>query len=368
MEAECAWALGRLDGLVASLSAPQAALFAMALLRHVLIEALLQAGFAGTQRGFNEWFSGLEREPQPIGSAPCSAPAIVRTLLRELAHHPWQPLASAATTITAAARFTVDQPEASNDRFAREALACASDHVSQGSSLAGTPLPFERMWQLVVQLGTDPLFAPAERAPHTLILGERQVILEQAAATSPLWAVDANMGKLLHGGGTWSIALPCPGTITAEALQPHLWPGERRMVLARDLSRAAVRLADLIVASCRQAARTDRALGHLRSNARAPLVWTVLAAFAPLGVEQMVSAFGVSRRGTYAIADALVSAGLARRSKVKGMVLLATLESHERITPPPRKSHAPALAPALEEFDAAMADIDALLARQPVFR
>jgi hypothetical protein len=63
-------------------------------------------------------------------------------------------------------------------------------------------------------------------------------------------------------------------------------------------------------------------LGHLRSSARAPQVWILLAGFAPLGLDQMTSAFGVSRRGTYAIGDALVTAGLARRASIKGKVLL----------------------------------------------
>ena len=43
-----------------------------------------------------------------------------------------------------------------------------------------------------------------------------------------------------------------------------------------------------------------------------PQVWIVLAGFAPLGLDQMASAFGVSRRGTYAIGDALTAAGADR--------------------------------------------------------
>lgn len=112
----------------------------------------------------------------------------------------------------------------------------------------------------------------------------------------------------------------------------------------------------------RRAALMREQLGHLRSSARAPQVWILLAGFAPLGLDQMASAFGVSRRGTYAIGDALVTAGLARRASIKGKVLLvAEAPRRDRVSAP--LDHAPALShPALAEFDAAMGEIDRLLA------
>ncbi|EQB17942.1 hypothetical protein [Sphingobium lactosutens] len=151
--------------------------------------------------------------------------------------------------------------------------------------------------------------------------------------------------------------------MTAEPLQPQLWPGERAIVSARTLRASATRLADLVVKARRRAALMDAQLGHLRASARAPQVWIVLAAFAPLGLDQMASAFGISRRGTYAIRDALVAARMARRETVKGKVLLVAEEPRrERLSAP--LDQAPALShPALAEFDAAMTDIDQLLAR-----
>ncbi|WP_374412840.1 hypothetical protein [Novosphingobium colocasiae] len=103
-------------------------------------------------------------------------------------------------------------------------------------------------------------------------------------------------------------------------------------------------------------------LGHLRSSARAPQVWTLLAAFAPLGLDQIGSAFGVSRRGTYAIGDALTAAGLTRRESVKGKVLLIA-EEPRAISGAAGLSQASARPDqALAEFDAAMVEIDRLLA------
>jgi Na+-transporting NADH:ubiquinone oxidoreductase subunit NqrB len=40
---------------------------------------------------------------------------VVRALLGELSHHPWEPLADAAQTITLAARFGADRPAHAED-------------------------------------------------------------------------------------------------------------------------------------------------------------------------------------------------------------------------------------------------------------
>jgi len=82
-----------------------------------------------------------------------------------------------------------------------------------------------------------------------------------------------------------------------------------------------------------------------------------------MGIEQLTSGFGISRRGTYAVAEALVGAGLAARASTLGRVILSAL-------PPAHTAEvmdaplSPLPSPLLAEFDAAMADIDRLLARQ----
>ena len=91
-EASCALALGRLDGLVAGLSNDEKTLFCMGLFRRTLIAALLQSGFTDAKMRFDHWFAGLSRAPQETPLTPCPAHAIVRTLLSELGHHPWEPL------------------------------------------------------------------------------------------------------------------------------------------------------------------------------------------------------------------------------------------------------------------------------------
>ena len=122
-----------------------------------------------------------------------------------------------------------------------------------------------------------------------------------------------------------------------------------------------MRLCELVADARRRAALMGQQLGHLRSSARAPQVWTFLSALAPLGLDQIGLAFGVSRRGTYAISDALVSAGLAQRKTVKGKVLLVADEPRgDRLSPSLNQAHVIPRA-TMAEFDAAIADIDRLL-------
>ncbi|EIZ77160.1 hypothetical protein WSK_4299 [Novosphingobium sp. Rr 2-17] len=362
-QAECALALGRLDGLLVGLSASEERLFCAGLLRAVLLSALAQAGFADAELRFNAWFAGIDRAPQETPLTPCSAYAVVRALLGEFGLHPWEPLAEAARTIALAARFSADRPMQAEDADTGEAIVRATELTSQAGISSDTALPFSGLARLHALLHQDPLFAPVERGLRTFSLGGRDVTIEQAAPRTPLWAVDAVLGRVMTECGAWQLSLPCPGAITAEALQPHLWPGEGAMVAARSLQGSLARLAGLIKDARARAALMDAHLRHLRSSARAPQVWTVLAGFAPLGLDQMTSAFGVSRRGTYAVGDALISAGLARREIVKGKVLLAAEEPiPSRLSP--SLDQAPALSrPALAEFDAAMAEIDRLLVR-----
>lgn len=362
-QGECALVLGRLDGLLAGLTDTEKRLFCVGLLRDVLLSALTQAGFADAEHRFNAWFAGLDRGPQETPLTACSAYAVVRALLGELSHHPWEPLADAAQTIALAARFGADRPMQAEDALADDAIGRVLTLMEQAGADDEPPLPFASLARLHALLRADPLFAPLERSVRRLSLGDRAVAIEQAAPRTPLWAVDAALGRLLTACGAWQLALPCPGAVTAETLQPQLWPGERAIVSARTLHASATRLAELIAKARRRAALMREHLGHLRSSARAPQVWILLAGFAPLGLDQMASACGISRRGTYAIVDALVAARMARRETVKGKVLLVA-EEPRRDWQPASLDQATALPrTALAEFDAAMTDIDQLLAR-----
>ena len=362
-QAECAFALGRLDGILAGLTDIEKRLFCVGLLREVLLSALAQAGFTDAELRFNAWFSGLDRGPQETPLTPCSAHAMVHALLAELGHHPWTPLAEAAQTVAAAARFTAGHPPQTEDTLAGEALAKAAELAKQAATNDDTALPFAGLARLNALLRADALFAPVERAVRSFSLGGRDVAIEQAAPRTPLWAVDAALGQLLVAAGTWARALPCPGAVTAETLQPQLWPGERTLLAARSLHASVARLAELVAKARRRGVLMRDHLGHLRASARAPQVWIVLAGFAPLGLDQMAAAFGVSRRGTYAVGDALIAAGLARRETVKGKVQMVAEEPRSGPLSEPGDEATALPHSALAEFDAVMAEVDRLLAR-----
>ena len=362
-EASCALVLGRLEGLVAGLSGNEKTLFCMCLLRRTLIAALLQSGFTDAKMRFDHWFTGLQRAPQETPLTPCPAHAIVRALLAELGHHRWEPLSAAARTVSAAAKFTADGSDNDAAGLPTKALEAARALIGEGPLPSASPLPFATLEQLNRRLRQSALFAPVERGAAVLPLLGRDVAIERAGIRTPLWALDALLGRLLASCGAWGVPLPCPGAVTAEALGPMLGPCSRRIAMAERLAASVQGLIELAETARRAAMRMHDRLGHLRSSSRAPQVWMLIAGFAQLGLEQMGTGFGITRRGTYAVRDALVDAGMVRVETVKGKVLLVATGEHERATQMGGERSSALPSPLLAEFDAAMDEIDRLLER-----
>jgi len=163
-QAECALALGRLDGLLAGLTQSEKQLFCVSLVREALLSALAQAGFIDAALRFNAWFAGLDRPPQETPLTPCSAHAMVRALLGELSHHPWEPLAEAAQTVTAAARFGADRPAQAEDALAGEAITRAAALAEQ-AAIRDSALPFASLARLHALLRQAPC-SPRSSAGH----------------------------------------------------------------------------------------------------------------------------------------------------------------------------------------------------------
>jgi hypothetical protein len=361
-QAECALALGRLDGLLAGLSADEKSLFCMMLLREALLSALSQAGFLDAHLRFDSWFSGLDRGPEETPLTSCSAHAIVRALLGDLGRHPWQPMAEAAQTIIKAARFVTDRV-ANTDQLASDAIAAARSLIERAGAGAESPLPFTAMSHLGELLRAEPMFAPLDLQTRVHSIAGRYVSIEQTSPRTPLWAIDATLGRLFASAGICRPALPLPGAVTAENLGAHLWPNERGIVAARNLAASTRRLTKLIETTRNQVGLMRERLSHLRSSARAPQVWIVLAGFSSLGLDQLEAAFGVSRRGTYAVGDALLAAGVARRDTIKGKVLLVAQELRLEARAALSDQSTPLPSAAVTEFEEAIAEIERLLDR-----
>ncbi|MBB3941754.1 hypothetical protein GGR39_003435 [Novosphingobium fluoreni] len=361
-QANCALALGRLGGLVSMLGSAESRLFSYALLRTTIISALAQAGFADAAFRFDAWFGGLDRGPQENASSQWSAHAIARAVVGELSNHPWEPLATAAQTVAVSARFVSDRPDHLDLAAASDAVDRAVAIVVQADRPDESPLPFKALIRLNALLAADQMFAPLEQGARMLGISGRDIAVDQPAPPTPLWAVDLALGSILTSAGILRPALPMPGAIRAEALRPAEG-GRHDAIAVKALEASAVAMAGLIQ-DARTAASLMRArFSHLRSSARAPQVWMMLAGFAPLGLDQMTIAFGISRRGTYAVSDALTASGLAERVTEKGKVSLRATMS-PTAEEPAYAAEAPALpALAIAEFDAAMAELDRLLSR-----
>lgn len=367
-KARAALALGRLDGRLASLAALEGRLFCADLVRRTLLGALTQAGYLDAPQCFDAWFVGLARGPERVAEAPSSALAIVRALLTEMARHPWEPLARTAQTLQRCARFVADAIAPSPEEQTREtdattgALDRARVLVEVLPADADGPLPFAALAALCTAAAHDPAFAPMEAGIRTYDTGETLVALAGLRPITPLWALDVAAGILLAQRTSLARALPMPGLFTTERLLLAHAPDRQALALAHALEVATTaHLAALDTARTRAALLTQRLAG-LRRSSRAGEAWILLAGFAPLGLDQLMDAIGVSRRGTYAVSAALTEAGLAERQSRQGKVLLVAIE-RARANEIPGPVFTGALGTAVDEFDEAMADLDRLLAR-----
>lgn len=367
-QALSAHVLGRLDGRLTSLAALEERLFCADLVRRTLLGALTQAGYLDAPVRFEAWFAGLARGPERVAEAPSPALAIVRTLLAEIARHPWEPLALTAQTLQRCARFVGDAMTLSPEEQTREADA-TTGALDRARALvealpldADGPLPFAALAALSTAATHDPAFAPMEAGVRTFDTGETWVALAGLRPITPLWALDIAVGTLLARRRSLARALPMPALFTTERLLMADAPDRQALALAHALEVATnAHLAALDTARTRAALLTQR-LARLRRNSRAGEAWILLAGFAPLGLDQVMDAIGISRRGTYSLSMALTETGLAERQSRQGKVLLVAIERARAIeTPGPVFSGA--LGTAVDEFDEAMADLDRLLAR-----
>ncbi|GAM07591.1 hypothetical conserved protein [Novosphingobium sp. MBES04] len=365
-ETSAAYALGKLDGRLTRLGETEERLFCADLVRRTLLGALTQAGFLDAPERFADWFAGLARGPEHIAEAPSSALGIVRTLLSEMALHPWEPLARTAQTLQRCARFVADEVPLSLEEQTRETEATTGALVRARQLVEGlpppqdAPLPFEALAALCSAAANDPAFAPIEPGIRSYDTGEVWVAFAGLRPITPLWALDYALGLHLSRGGPLAQALPMPGLVTTERLLTRSASVQLQLAHAVETT-ARAHLRALDTARSRAGVLAQRLAG-LRRSSRAGEAWILLVGFAPLGLDPLMDAVGVSRRGTYALRDALREVGLAEARQRRGKVLLEATEDAR-----PSNARAPAapnaLGPAVDALDEAMADIDRLLAR-----
>jgi len=360
-EAEAALALGRLDGALRHLPSSAERILAGRLLRETLITALRQEGHAFTPTRFHAWLAGLvplADASEPTHRALRPPRAMVLALLTALGHARWAPLAAMATTLMPAVLAVADINSGDGHRVAHDLLAEARKLLT-ALERPPSPLPFVLLTNLHAAVGDSTSFAPLDRSPTRLGPKVWRLTIEQAPAPTPRWAIEAQLGELLHTTGLLHLALPCPGLIQPDALSNDT---DGRLRRALSLRGAASRLA-LLVDEAHPSARQLRGLRSARrTTSRMPTLFEWLVGFGALRSAQIEVVVGATRLGVRSMLEALDDSGVLTRETIVGAHLYGVA-----IARPPAGTetvHPPALSSgALSEYDASMADLDALLSR-----
>lgn len=367
-------ALGRLDGALAMARPATLRLFVMHLMRIMLMTALRQEGHTFTDHRFNAWFAGvaiLSDEPAHPARPPKT---LCEAILTELTHSKWDLLAQTAMRFEAALLAPSDHigSNLSGDTAHKDAgaIITAARDLIQG--LVPSPDPLVALAQLHHAAAAHVLFAPPERAAEPISLGAIQLTVERMPMPSPRWALELLWGEHWRNTGHVVQALPFPDLIRLDALRAEMtWDSDAfestPTILARTLCDCAQGLSSCLTAVDRLARRlADCQVGQRRSS-RAPALLEVLTGFGPMRSAQLETLLGVTRLGLRTMLGALDAAGLLIRTTLAGVHLYAVnLEIRATDDGDDLAALPPFSSATLDEYDAAMTQIDALLARSSV--
>lgn len=374
IEAEALLALGRLDGALAMCTPTTLRLFATRLLREFLVAALRQEGYAFTDQRFHAWFAGvttLSDQPAHTSRPPrvlCAA------ILTELTHSSWEVLAELAARFQTVLLAPHDHPgcvlaDETPHQDTHTLIAAARDLIVE---LAPSPHPLDAVARLHSAAGEHILFAPSEPAPEPIAIGSIRLTVERAAPPCPRWALEMLWGEHWHRAGLLPHALPFPGLLRLDAMitrRPEANEGPDGVPII--LATALRDVAQGVSTSLSEADRLARWLADCqpgrRRSSRAPALLELLAGFGPLRSAQLEALLGVTRLGLRTMLNALDTIGLLKRSTLAGVHLYAvTLEANLTSGSVRHVATSRFSRETLGAFDAAMADIDMLLARRGV--
>ncbi len=362
-QGQAARALGQLDATLAWCPPDVLPIIAARLLRETLVSALRQEGHQFTDARFHAWFAGLiplSDEPLQFALAPR---ALVTTLLAELTRSSWTPLADAALGFEKACLALRDGDSALATETARAAIDEAGELVA---ALEPATLPFAALAALHRAIGDSPRFAPAERATETITLGTRPVAIERPRPPSPRWAIELAFGAHLRAADALGAALPLNGVIQLDTVKADVDdnPAHAAIVQADALRDALAHLARLAVEARDTRKQLAERYRAKRANSRAPQLYSLLFGFGSLRSSQIEAVLGVTRLGVRNMLDALSDEGDLAIETLSGVKLYSVTRAKPPVV-------AAALADetgrfsseAIEDYDAAIAGIDALLAR-----
>ena len=354
-----ALALGRLTGMLALAPAPVLSQFAHRLVDVMVRHALRSEHHAFTPGRYAHWRAGLDTLALEAPMGARSPRLLAQAVLMALAANPFAPIAAAARAAQAALRAVPDG--VSDDERAATEATVAAGRALASSVCARHPSDLVR---LAVAAANDPHFAPRERLRTRLELGAFARVVERTAEPSPIWAIDLSLGGAFTDDLGALRFLPFPGALPLASLRSDLEPEERHDALASATETAAQALTKLLDETLVQHRMLVDHLPKLRSSSRAPELAALLLAVGPLSSRQIEHVLAASRLGVRDMLGKLAKAKLLSKERINGTYLHSiALDAPCPTVPQTQASPSPFSQEALDEFDAAMAAADAVLAR-----
>lgn len=380
--ARCYLALGRLDGAIAHAAPNVVALFALMLVRCTLARSLTAAGYLFTDATFEGWTSRVGGPPQGGPGTAAPAPAIAAAVLSELRGSNWPALAEAADLVWRAAphlgrgeRGTAAIGGDPDDGAAREegqgawqcdrlgwVIAAARAVLIDGDATAAerdkAPLSV-----LAERLAKVPaLFAPIERGAAVIETDAGPVAVPLGTQQSQGWALGLVVGEMFVNLAMMRRPLPFAGVIVPQVLRGDCDPELQLLRLASDIGQGAHELLKDLETARRLVRRAEAALSDARSTSRAPAVFALIAGLGLVTRGEVCDGFKMTAAGADGVLAQLQTAGLIlRRPGRAGGFCVAAFTGDALVS-----SDNPAIdarvASGVEEMDAAMADLDRLLA------
>lgn len=391
LRAKALHSCGLVTGMLRCGSPVMQALFSRLLVRRCLIHALRQERHTFTDSRFAEWMAGtcpLSDENEGHRPPRLIAEAVLETLSRLT----WQPLVGAANSVREALVAPADlvnltpnalDPEVTRKEKWNESgdamgprgdlgiIASEAEALMDGliTFQGEASLPFSGLDSLHQAAAQSVTFAPREAVIRRVTVGGIARSVEEPAEPAPLWALDFVAGNLLAQTGALRPALPLPGLIRAEALRGDLEQEERTLARATAFCEAAQDLRELCEAALAIETRLARLSAQERTSSRAPECAAWLATSGSMRSSQLETLLGATRLGVRGIVAKLEKAGLLTLETVAGVKLYGLAKATGALSPAftPAKeasrSRIKISAETLAEYDAAMNEIDALLAR-----
>jgi hypothetical protein len=380
--ARCYLALGRLDGAIAHAAPNVVALFALMLVRRTLARSLTAAGYLFTDTTFEAWIARAGGPPQGGPGTAAPAPAIAVAVLSELRASKWPALAEAADLVSRAAPHLGrgGQGRTINDANlergeAREEGQGAWHCDGLGGVIAaarvvlshGDPTKPEQddapLSALARRLAKVPaLFAPIERGSAVMETDIGPVAVPLASQQSQGWALGLVVGEMFVNLGMMRRPVPFAGAVAPQVLREDCDPDVRLLRLASDVGQGAHDLLRDLEAARRLVSRADVALIDARSTSRAPAVFALIAGLGLVTRGEVCDGFKMTAAGADGVLAKLLAAGLIVRRPGRAGGFRVAAVSGDAFGSSASPAIDPRVASGVEELDAAMADLDRLLA------